>query len=154
VGVFTAYILANLAGNRKVATADAGAKAAALAMAPPPGKALVYAYRDGFVGMAAGLNVSVDDKPVAQLKSPRFTCVAVSPGVHSLGAAFGGLAGPQNKGAQVEVPAAAGGVYVFKLGVSMGALQNSIKAEPMTDLTPAKAKMSGMSMTVPDVAEV
>ncbi|HWA61235.1 MAG TPA: hypothetical protein VG939_07660 [Caulobacteraceae bacterium] len=154
VGAFTAYILANLAGNRKVQTADAGAQDQALAMTPPAGKALIYAYRDGFVGKAAGLNVAVDGKSVAQLTSPRFTCVAVSPGQHELTGAFGGLAGPQNKGAAVAVTAEAGGVYVYKFGVSMGALQNSITATPVTDLALAKAAMGRMKMTVPDAAEV
>ena len=72
MGAFTAYIMANLAGNRKVATADPAAKAQALAFTPPAGKALIYLYREGFVGKAAGLNVAVDGKVVAQLKSPRF----------------------------------------------------------------------------------
>jgi hypothetical protein len=154
VGAFTSYIMANLAGNRKVATADEAAKAEALSFTPPPGKALIYLYREGFVGKAAGLNVSVDGKVVAQLKSPRFTCVAVSPGEHRLSAAFGGLAGPQNASAETPVSLADGQTAAFRYGVSMGLMQNTIAVTPMPDLEAVKAALARMPMTVPDVPEV
>lgn len=154
IGAFTAYILANLAGNKKVATADSGQQSQALAMTAPTDKALVYVYRQGFVGMAAGLNVMLDGKTVAQLTSPRFTVVTVAPGSHSLSAAFGGLAGAQNKVATEPFTAAAGGVYAFRLTLSMGMLQNSIQIAPMPDLTPVKSAIGGMKMTVPELAEV
>jgi len=154
VGGFTAYILANLAGNRKVATADAGQVGQALEMSAPADKALVFVYRQGFVGMAAGLNVSVDGKTVAQLTSPRFTVVTLAPGAHTLSAGFGGLAGPQNKVATETFTAAAGGVYAFRLTLSMGMLQNSIQIAPMADLSSVKRAISGMKMTVPELAQI
>ena len=154
VGGFTAYILANLAGNRKVVTADGAQLSQALAMSAPADKALVYVYRQGFVGMAAGLNVSVDGKTVAQLTSPRFTVVTVTPGAHSLSAAFGGLAGPQNKVASQAFNAEPGGVYAFRLTLSMGMMQNSIEIAPMPDLAPVKTALGGMKMTAPELAEV
>ncbi|MGA0599898.1 DUF2846 domain-containing protein [Caulobacter sp. KR2-114] len=153
-GGFTAYILANLAGNRKVATADAGQQAQALTMTAPADKALVYVYRQGFVGMAAGLNVSVDGRTVAQLTSPRFTVVSVAPGAHTLTAGFGGLAGAQNKVASEPFTAEAGGVYAFRLTLSMGMLQNSIQIAPMPDLAPVKAALGGMKMTAPEISEI
>jgi len=153
-GGFTAYILANLAGNRKVATADAGQQGQALAMTAPAGKALVYVYRQGFVGMAAGLNVSIDDKAVAQLTSPRFTMIAVAPGSHTLAAGFGGLAGPQNKVATEPFTAEPGGVYAFRLTLAMGMLQNSIQIAPMPDLGLVKSALAGMKMTLPELAEI
>jgi len=153
-GAITAYALSNLAGIRKVATADQAARTAALAMAPPPGKALIYLYREGFVGMAAGLNVAVDGKTIAQLTSPRFTCCVVSPGPHTLSAAFGGLAGPQNRSEAVEVMASPASVHVYRLSLSLGALKNTIKATPVTDLAAAKATLGRMKMTTPDLAEV
>jgi hypothetical protein len=61
-GAFVAYIFANLAGNRKVPTADAAQKDAALALKPPPGKALLVVYRDGFVAKLAGLDIAVEGK--------------------------------------------------------------------------------------------
>ena len=154
IALFTAYLLANLAGNRKVATADEATKAAALSFTPPAGLASIYVYRDSFVGKAAGMNLSVDDKVVAQLTSPRFTCISVSPGEHKVSVAFGGLAGPQNKGVEALVTAVAGAAYVFKMSISMGMLQNSIELKPMPDLAAAKTALSRMKMTTPDIATV
>ena len=47
------YIFANLAGNRKVATVEGGEKDAALQLQPPPGKALLVVFREGFVAKLA-----------------------------------------------------------------------------------------------------
>jgi hypothetical protein len=89
-GVFVAYIFGNLAGNRKMATADSGEKDAALKLQPPLGKALLVVYREGFVAKLAGLNVAVDGKAFAQLTAPKFTVLALPPGAHTLSCAFGG----------------------------------------------------------------
>jgi hypothetical protein len=78
-GVVAAYLFGNLAGNRRIASASSAEKTAALSRTPPPGKALLFLYREGFVAKLAGLNLMVDGKPVAQLKSPRFTCIVVPP---------------------------------------------------------------------------
>lgn len=78
-GAFTAYLLANLAGNRKQKAADPAAKSAALALRPEEGQALLIVYREGFVGKAAGLDVEVDGRTVVQLKSPRFAAVPLAP---------------------------------------------------------------------------
>jgi hypothetical protein len=123
VGAFTAYILANLAGNRKAPMAGAAERDAALDFQAPAGKALLYLYREGFVAMAAGLNVAVDGREVAQLKSPRFTRVVVAPGAHVLTAAFGGLAGAQSRKAVCDVTLAAGEVQAMKLAANMGLVQ-------------------------------
>lgn len=149
-GAITAYLLANLAGNRRTAAAEGDVLEAARAMRPPPGKALVYAYREGFVGMAAGLNVKLDGVELAQLTSPRFTCLAVEPGPHTLSGAFGGLAGAQNRPASAEFAAGSGEVRAFRFGVNMGALKNGVKVEPITDLTAVKVRLSRMKMTRPD----
>ena len=125
-----------------------------VAMAPVAGKALVYVYREGFVGKAAGMNVAVDGKPIAQLTSPRFTVVTVSPGQHMVSAAVGGLAGSQNKTAEEVFTAEAGGVHAFRITLSMGMLQNSIQLAPMPDLAVVKAALGRMKMTTPDLAEV
>ncbi|HEX7761751.1 MAG TPA: hypothetical protein VF459_19750 [Caulobacteraceae bacterium] len=154
VGIFTAYILANLAGNRKVATADTGQLSRALAMAAPADAALVYVYRQGFVGKAAGMNVIIDGKTVAQLTSPRFTVVKAAPGQHDIFAAFGGLAGPQNKAAATAFTAEPGAVLVFRLNLSMGMVQNTINVTPVPDLAEVKRALSTMKMTVAELAEV
>jgi hypothetical protein len=154
LGAFTAYIMANLAGNRKVATADQAAKTEALQFTPPPGKGAVYLFREGFIGKAAGLNVAVDGKEVAQLKSPRFTRVIVSPGDHTVMAGFGGLAGAQNKATPSGFTVAAGQVAAFRFSIAMGALVNTVAVTPMPDLADVKQRLTKMPMTVPDVAEV
>src|SRR5689334_14861869 len=94
-GGITAYILGNLAGNRSIASASGAERAAALARTPPPGKMLLYVKREGFIAKMAGLNLSIDGRPVAQLKAPRFTLIALPARQFNLGAAFGGLAGAQ-----------------------------------------------------------
>src|ERR1035438_2173541 len=65
-GAFVAYIFANLAGNKKLPIADAAETQAALQLKPPPGKALLVVYREGFVAKLAGLNIAVDGQAVAQ----------------------------------------------------------------------------------------
>jgi hypothetical protein len=135
-------------------TADAAQQAAAVAMTPIAGKALVYVYREGFVGKAAGMNVALDGKPVAQLTSPRFTVVAVPPGPHTVSAAFGGLAGPQNKTAEAAFTAEAGGVHAFRITLYMGMLQNSIQLAPVADLGAVKGELGRMKMTTPDLTEI
>ena len=152
LGATTAYLMANLAGNRKTAQAGGAMLDAARAMRPPPGKALVYAYREGFIGMAAGLDVQLDGAALAQLTSPRFTCLAVEPGPHTLSGGFGGLAGAQNRPASTEFTAQVGAVHAFRFGVKMGALKNGVKLEPMDDAAAVKDRLSRMKMTQPDGA--
>ena len=43
-----------------MAKASDAEKQAALQMQPPPGKAVIYVYREGFVAKLAGLNLQVD----------------------------------------------------------------------------------------------
>ena len=107
-GAFFAYIFANLAGNRKVPTADAAQKEAALALKPPPGKALLVVYREGFVAKLAGLNIAVDGQEFAQLTAPKFTVLTLPAGAHTLTCGFGGLAGPQSKPGSYEFDVARG----------------------------------------------
>lgn len=100
--IFVAYIASNLAGNRKVPQASSAEKQAALQMQPPPGKSLLYVYRQGFVAKLAGLNLQVDGAEFAQLTAPKFTCLVVAPGPHTLTCGFGGLAGPRARRASMS----------------------------------------------------
>jgi hypothetical protein len=153
-GAFVAYIFANLAGNRKVPTADAAQKEAALALKPPPGKALLVVYRDGFVAKLAGLNIAVDGKEFAQLTAPRFTILTLPGGVHTLTCGFGGLAGPQSKPGTYEFTVGEGGVATIGIGVRMGAVQGSMKFTPIAGADAGRAKVAGMPMVVASPAEV
>jgi hypothetical protein len=153
-GMFVAYILGNLAGNRKEALATGPARQQALAFAPPPGKTLVVVYRDGFVGKMAGLNLAIDGREFAQIKSPRFTALVVPAGQHTLSCAFGGLAGPQSRAGSYAFDAAPGQVVVVNIGARMGMIQGSFQFTPAPDLAAAKAKLDQFQMVQAEPAEV
>jgi len=146
-GVFTAYIMANLVGNQKGVAASAEDKSAAVAFQPEPGKAMLIVMRDGFVGKAVGLNVTVDGRLAAQLKSPRFTAIPLEVGSHQMEVAFGGLAGKQNKPNVERFGTGAGEVIVYAAKVNMGALQNTIVLQRMDASAELSAKLRGMTMT-------
>jgi hypothetical protein len=149
LGVFTAYIYGNLAGNRRQQNASAQDKAQALSFSPPQGHGQLIVYREGFLGMAAGLNVDLDERTFAQLKSPRFTSIYVPAGVHSLTAGFGGFAGPQNRKAHAQVDFKGGEVLVVKATLAMGAIQNSVKLDTAQLDDGLKRKLAGMRMVKP-----
>ncbi len=153
-GVFTAYILSNLAGNKKAPKASDAEKQAALAMQPPPGKSLLYVYREGFVAKLAGLNLQVDGREFAQLTAPKFTVLTLPAGPHTLTCGFGGLAGPQSKKGLYEFVAPAGGMAAVGIGVSMGLVQGNMAFTPLTDPQAVKAKLSGMPMVAASPAEI
>jgi hypothetical protein len=153
-GVLTAYLKANLAGNRKIAAASDADKHAALTRTPPPGKALLFLYRTGFVAKLAGMNIGVDGKIVAQLKAPRFTCVVVSAGKHTLKASFGGLAGPQTRVAEAEVATPADRIVVVRFTVGLGVVQNRPDIVVMPAGADSLIPLQGMAMIPPDAAEV
>jgi len=153
-GVFVAYIFGNLAGNRKVATVEGGEKDAALKLQPPPGKALLVVFREGFVAKLAGLNIAVDGKEFAQLTAPKFTVLTLAPGAHRLTCAFGGLAGPQSKPGTYDFQVAEGGVAAVGIGVTMGLVQGGLAFIPISDVDAARAKVSRMPMVKAQPAEI
>ena len=145
-GVFVAYILANLAGNKRVPNASDAAKAEALKLTPPSGMALLVVYREGFVAKLAGLNLVIDGREFAQLTSPKFTALTLAPGAHTLSAAFGGLAGAQSKAASYDFQAESGAVTTVRINAQMGMVQGAVKFTPETDLAAVQAKLASMSM--------
>jgi hypothetical protein len=153
-GVVAAYLFGNLAGNRRIANAGGAEKSAALSRSPPPGKALLFLYREGFVAKLAGLNVTVDGKPVAQLKSPRFTCVVVPAGTHTVAASFGGAAGAQSQMAECSLEAPADGGAAVRMTAHVTVTMGGIQLEPQADLAAVKLRLAGMPMTPPDLAEI
>ncbi len=84
------------------------------------------------------MNLAVDGREFVQLTSPKFACVVVSPGRHTLSAAFGGLAGPQSKGANLEFEAIEGGVALVRITANMGLVQGAVRFTPESDLAAAK----------------
>ncbi|HXQ17783.1 MAG TPA: hypothetical protein VN814_24455 [Caulobacteraceae bacterium] len=152
--IFVAYIASNLAGNRKVPQASGAEKQAALQMQPPAGKSLLYVYREGFVAKLAGLNLQLDGTEFAQLTAPKFTCLVVAPGPHTLTCGFGGLAGPQSQKGVYEFVAPADGVAVVGIGVKMGLVVGAMSFTPITSPDAAKMKLNGMPMAVASPAEI
>lgn len=150
LGIFTAYIMANLAGTKLGKAATPEQKQAVLDLRPEPGQALLIVYREGFVGKAAGMDLSVDDRFVAQLKSPRFTAISVSPGGHQLSMAFGGLAGKQNKPTLEGFIAAPGDVIAFRATMQMGMMKNRIVVERIQSDDALVQRLKSMIMIAPE----
>jgi hypothetical protein len=146
IAAFFAYILSNLAGNKKVPAAGAAERQLAMGMRPPPGKALLIPYREGFVAKLAGLNLALDGQEFVQLTSPKFACIAIGPGRHTLSGAFGGFAGAQSKAALYEFEAPEGGVIAVRIDSRMGLLQGAVVFSLETDLDAVKKKIDGFQM--------
>ena len=81
LGVVASAIYMALAGNRRVPIADAATREAALRPLAD-GSARLIVYRQGFIGKAAGVDVSVDGVVRTQLKSPRSAALTLTPGRH------------------------------------------------------------------------
>jgi hypothetical protein len=152
LGIFTAYIMANLVGTKLGKTASPEQKQAALDLRPQvPDQALLIVYREGFVGKAVGLALALDDQYVAQLKSPRFTALSVAPGGHQLSMAFSGLAGKQNKPTLEGFIAAPGETVVFRATMQMGMTQNRIIVERISADQDLVQRLKPMIMIAPEV---
>jgi len=85
LGVVAGAAYLGLAGNRKVALASDDSRKAALEPVTD-GTARLIVFRKGFYGKLAGIDVMVDGATRAQLKSPRFAVLPLTPGIHEIGA--------------------------------------------------------------------
>jgi hypothetical protein len=148
IGLSVSLVVWNLSGNRKVAAADAGQRAQALSFAPPEGRALLYFIRTGFVGRAAGMNISVDGEERAHIKAPQFTCVEVAPGTHAILAGLAGGAGAQSNPQSATVTVQPGEASALLFTLKMGAIKGNIVIENLS-ADKAKGIISGMKMVVP-----
>lgn len=153
LGVGVVIVTRNLRTNRKVTDASVDQRTEALRFAPVPGKAALYVFRSQFVGRAVGINVLVDGRETAQLKSPRFTRILLTPGTHRL-AGYTGTNKKPADGEGVELVANAGEIYVAKCEVEAQMVGVSIKFTPMS-VDAARADLQKITrMVVPDIAEV
>ena len=150
-GVVVGIVAYNLSGNRKVAAAGADEKRAALAFQADPGRAALYIVRTGFIGVAAGMNFTVDDAEAAQLKGNRFTRISLAPGPHLLTASFGGGLTGQTKPAELAFTAGAGEIVVVHVTMGLGGTKNPIKIE-QASLEAMRAQITGLTMSKPDLA--
>ncbi|MGE0828635.1 MAG: hypothetical protein AB7O04_04705 [Hyphomonadaceae bacterium] len=149
VAMVALVALNNLSGNRAVKDASDEARAAALAFQPPAGQAALYVFRSGFIGKAAGMNIALDEKTIAQLKSPRFTSLPITPGAHKVLASFGGGLASQSKPAEFSFEAAAGEIVALKVTMGFGAMQSPIQIERVS-ADEAKTALASMRMVAPD----
>ena len=146
-------IYRNLQTNRKVAEATPQQRADALQFTPVADKAVLYVFRNQFVGRAVGVNVLIDGREVAQIKSPRFIRVLLTPGPHKI-AGYTGTNKKPAPGDGLELVANAGDVYVAKCEVEAQMVGVTIKFTPM-NVDAARADLQKITrMVVPDVAEV
>jgi hypothetical protein len=143
----------NLQTNRKVAEATFEQRDEALRFTPAPGKAALYVFRNQFVGRAVGINVLIDGREAAQLKSPRFTRIWLTPGRHRVAGVTGTNKAPgPNDG--IELVANPGEIYVAKCEVEPQMVGATIKFTPM-NVDAARADLQKITrMVVPDIAEV
>jgi hypothetical protein len=148
LGILTFFMLQMLSGNRKEARVDDAARQAALSATVPPGQALLFVYREGFVGKAVGWNVTLDGTALAQLKSPRFACTAIGPGSHKLtvGLGVGGFAGTQNKPTETAFNAQAGEVVIYAMKTKMGALSSTLYFDREADPRAILQKLAKVPM--------
>jgi len=146
-------VFRNLKTNRKVADATPEQRAAALQFTAPVDKAALYVFRNQFVGRAVGINVMVDGREVAQLKSPRFTRILLAPGPHRIA----GYTGTNKKPTDDEglaISARAGEVLVLKTEVEAQMVGVSIKYSPV-GVDVARREIEKIAkMATPDIAEL
>jgi len=145
------YFIFHLAGaNRPTQRADAEARQRALAFACPPDRALVYFVRSGMAAWAVGADIRVDGRTVAQIKSPRFTCVTVAPGQHTLEAHMGDAGSSLAPAAAVmTTTVAAGSVTLLHIGIRRSMLRSSLVFEPWSIET-AKQRLTKIGMVLAD----
>ncbi|MEZ5956631.1 MAG: hypothetical protein R3C27_05385 [Hyphomonadaceae bacterium] len=146
-------VMRNLQTNRKVAEASFEQRDEALRFTPIPGKGALYIFRNQYVGRAVGINVVIDGREAAQLKSPRFTRILLSPGTHRI-AGYTGTNKAPGPGEGLELVAVAGEVYIAKCEVEAQMIGATIKFTPL-NVEAARADLQKITrMVVPDVAEV
>lgn len=139
--------------NRKVAEATFQQRDEALTFAPTARKAALYVFRNQFVGRAVGINVVIDGREAAQLKSPRFTRILLTPGTHRI-AGYTGTNKAPAPGEGLELVAIAGEIYVAKCEVEVQLVGATIKFTPL-GIDTARADLQKITrMVIPDVAEI
>lgn len=143
-------VFRNLQTNRKVAEAMPERRTEALTFAPVAGKAALYLFRNQFVGRAVGINVLIDGREVAQLKSPRFTRILLTPGAHRI-AGYTGTSKKPEESEGLAFTANAGDVLVMKCEVEPQMVGVTVK------FTPGAARNDVQKITrmvLPEVAEL
>ncbi|WP_263140831.1 DUF2846 domain-containing protein [Pseudomonas sp. RIT-PI-AD] len=141
--------------NAGVTKADPGVREAALNFTPSATHARLYVCREGFIAKLQGIDIQVDGERVAQLKSPQFTCLELSPGPHRLQAAMtAGLGGKQTLSNETPLDVRAGDILCYSLRIEMGALKGALVLEPVAAPASLLPRLKGTTMVLPLVAQV
>lgn len=141
----------NLQTNRKVTHATPEQRAEALQFTAPAGKAALYVFRNQFVGRAVGVSVLIDDREVAQIKSPRFIRITLTPGKHRIAGFTGTNKRPGPNEGDV-ITAKAGDVLIYKCEVQSQMVGAVVKFIPQPNGRGDVQKIS--RMVIADIAEV
>ncbi len=148
IGCIAFFALHFTSANRKVSAADAESRQRALAFTCPPDGALVYFVRTGFAGKAVGVDILVDGLNVAQIKSPRFTCVALKPGTHELVARVGTGTSALNPGtATLSTTLAAGSITLLHVSIQRSLVKSQLVFEPWS-LEKARTQLAAIGMVM------
>jgi hypothetical protein len=150
IGIILFFIFYLRGANRRTATGDTEARERALAFACPADRALVYFVRSGLAGAAVGVDIRVDGQTVAQIKSPRFTCVTIAPGLRTLEACVGdGRSSLAPASAVMSATVTAGSVTLLHIGTRRSMLKTALVFEPWSIET-AKARLKKIGMVLAD----
>lgn len=144
-------IYRNLKTNRKVTDATPQQRGEALQFAPVAGKAVLYVFRNQFVGRAVGVTVLIDGRDVAQIKSPRFIRVVLTPGAHKI-AGYTGTNKPPGADEGETINAEAGAVLIVKCEVQPQMVGAAVKFIPQPNGRADVQKIT--RMVVADVSEI
>jgi hypothetical protein len=136
IAALTTYIASNLSGTNRSTGVSNETRQDWLALNAPQTGAAIYLVRTGFLGRLVGMDVTVNDRPAAQLKSSQFTRLDVPAGRVSIAASMSGGAGKQTKSDTVNLDLSGAEIAILHLVLSMGALMNQVKIEK---LSPASA---------------
>lgn len=150
--VVIVVVFRNLGTNRRVPDAAPDVRSNALAFTPDAGKASLYILRTQFVGKAVGINIEIDGNIVAQLKSPRFTRILLTPGAHRL-SGYTGPAKGRKPGGELDLNVTAGEIVPVMVEVVPG-MVGTISKFTRVELSAIRQKLASTRMVQPDVAEV
>lgn len=146
IGVATTAFVGNHAGRRKVAKIGGEARATVLAFAPPAGSGLLIVFREGLNASATGMDISVDERLISQLKGNQFAAETLPPGRHRLTAKLAGQANAASAPGAAEIDLAAGATVVIRITVKMGLTTGTVVVTRIDDHAAAKAKLARMAM--------
>ena len=140
------FVVLIFARNKSGAMAGPEETARALAMAVPPGKALLYVMRKGFVGGQQGMNITIDGTLDSQIRANYFLMAALDPGQHSVKAKMS--SGTESAARTHELTLAAGDIVLLDMKLTMGLLQGAPDFTEVRDAVQARQMLNGCRLVL------